>query len=164
MELNKCLDAIKEHAFVSSPYPVILTLEDHLTPPLQAKVAKVPFSIVFSLSEPPNHSMATLNSEQFPSLLINDRDLVQLIKQKFGDMLFISESEQMAEFPSPDDLKGKIIVSTKPPKEYLQTKSGKEEDKTEGGVWGEEISGDNATAGQARTLTITISRRMCFCL
>ncbi|TVU18097.1 hypothetical protein EJB05_34167, partial [Eragrostis curvula] len=100
VELTKCLDAIKEHAFVSSPYPVILTLEDHLTPNLQAKVAK-------------------------------------LIKETYGDMLFISESEQMAEFPSPDDLKGKIIISTKPPKEYLQTKSGKEEtddDKAEGGL------------------------------
>jgi phosphatidylinositol phospholipase C delta len=42
VELIKCLDAIKEHAFTSSPYPVILTLEDHLTPDLQAKVAKVP--------------------------------------------------------------------------------------------------------------------------
>ncbi|GJN36188.1 hypothetical protein PR202_gb25028 [Eleusine coracana subsp. coracana] len=111
VELPKCLDAIKEHAFVSSPYPIILTLEDHLTPFLQAKVAK-------------------------------------LIKQTFGDMLYISETEQMAEFPSPDDLKGKIIVSTKPPKEYLQTKSSKEEDKTEAGVWGEEISDYKATAGQ----------------
>jgi phosphatidylinositol phospholipase C, delta len=41
VELGKCLDAIREHAFVSTPYPVILTLEDHLTSPLQAKVAKV---------------------------------------------------------------------------------------------------------------------------
>jgi hypothetical protein len=41
VELDKCLEAIKEHTFVSSPYPVILTLEDHLTPHLQAKVAKV---------------------------------------------------------------------------------------------------------------------------
>jgi phosphatidylinositol phospholipase C, delta len=77
---------------------------------------------------------------------------VQLIKQTFGDMLFISESEHMAEFPSPDDLKGRIIVSTKPPKEYLQTKSGKEEasddSKPQGGVWGEEVS-DKATARQA---------------
>ncbi|KAG2616155.1 hypothetical protein PVAP13_3NG142409 [Panicum virgatum] len=39
VELNKCLDAIKEHAFAASPYPVILTLEDHLTPDLQAKGA-----------------------------------------------------------------------------------------------------------------------------
>jgi len=114
VELNKCLDAIKEHAFVASPYPVILTLEDHLTPDLQAKVAK-------------------------------------MLKQTFGDMLYISESESMAEFPSPDDLKGKVIISTKPPKEYLQTKSGKEEAEDraeEEGVWGEEISDGKATARQ----------------
>ena len=42
VEPIKCLEAIKEHAFATSPYPVILTLEDHLTPDLQAKVAKVP--------------------------------------------------------------------------------------------------------------------------
>ncbi|XP_062230667.1 phosphoinositide phospholipase C 2-like [Phragmites australis] len=114
VELIKCLEAIKEHAFASSPYPVILTLEDHLTPDLRAKVAK-------------------------------------MVKETFGDMLYISESEHMAEFPSPDDLKGKIIISTKPPKEYLQTKSDKEEiseDKAEGGVWGEEISDDKTTARQ----------------
>uniref|UniRef100_A0A803PHX9 Phosphatidylinositol-specific phospholipase C X domain-containing protein n=1 Tax=Cannabis sativa TaxID=3483 RepID=A0A803PHX9_CANSA len=40
VELIKCLKSIKEHAFVASPYPVILTLEDHLTPDLQAKVAQ----------------------------------------------------------------------------------------------------------------------------
>ncbi|CAL4903087.1 unnamed protein product [Urochloa decumbens] len=116
VELIKCLEAIKEHAFATSPYPVILTLEDHLTPDLQAKVAK-------------------------------------MLKETFGDMLYISESESMSEFPSPDDLKGKIIISTKPPKEYLQTKSSKEEqadddDKAEEGVWGEEISDDKATARQ----------------
>jgi phosphatidylinositol phospholipase C delta len=42
VELNKCLEAIKEYAFATSPYPVILTLEDHLTADLQGKVAKVP--------------------------------------------------------------------------------------------------------------------------
>lgn len=41
VELIKCLKSIKEHAFSASPYPVIITLEDHLTPDLQAKVAKV---------------------------------------------------------------------------------------------------------------------------
>jgi phosphatidylinositol phospholipase C delta len=111
VELGKCLEAIKEHAFVSSPYPVILTLEDHLTPHLQAKVAK-------------------------------------MIKETFGDSLHLSESETMTEFPSPKDLKGKIIVSTKPPKEYLQTKSNKEEsqngDTEEESVWGEEIPDNKA--------------------
>lgn len=37
----KCLEAIKEHAFVASDYPVILTIEDHLTRDLQAKFAEV---------------------------------------------------------------------------------------------------------------------------
>ncbi|KAJ9553278.1 hypothetical protein OSB04_017323 [Centaurea solstitialis] len=39
--LHKCLKSIKENAFVNSPYPVVITLEDHLTPNLQAKVAEM---------------------------------------------------------------------------------------------------------------------------
>ena len=41
MEFVRCLKAIKENAFIASPYPVIITLEDHLTPDLQAKAAEV---------------------------------------------------------------------------------------------------------------------------
>lgn len=41
VELIKCLRSIKEHAFSASPYPVIITFEDHLTGDLQAKVAQV---------------------------------------------------------------------------------------------------------------------------
>lgn len=41
VELLRCLKSIKEHAFSASPYPVVITLEDHLTPDLQAKVAQV---------------------------------------------------------------------------------------------------------------------------
>lgn len=40
-DLQKCLNAIKENAFHVSDYPVIVTLEDHLPPNLQGKVAKV---------------------------------------------------------------------------------------------------------------------------
>lgn len=46
VELIKCLKSIKEHAFSASPYPVIITLEDHLTPDLQAKVAQVVFRLL----------------------------------------------------------------------------------------------------------------------
>ena len=50
--LIKCLKSIKEHAFAASSYPVIITLEDHLTPDLQAKVAKVVYQTFrFSLRE-----------------------------------------------------------------------------------------------------------------
>lgn len=45
VDLLKCLRSIKEHAFVASEYPVVITLEDHLTPNLQAKVAEVSFCI-----------------------------------------------------------------------------------------------------------------------
>ena len=44
MEFVRCLKSIKENAFIASPYPVIITLEDHLTPDLQAKAAEVSFS------------------------------------------------------------------------------------------------------------------------
>lgn len=42
-DLQKCLNVVKENAFQVSAYPVVLTLEDHLTPILQKKVAKVRF-------------------------------------------------------------------------------------------------------------------------
>uniref|UniRef100_A0A0E0DLF8 Phosphoinositide phospholipase C n=1 Tax=Oryza meridionalis TaxID=40149 RepID=A0A0E0DLF8_9ORYZ len=135
--LMKCLEAIREHAFVASPYPVILTLEDHLTPDLQSKVAKVNthldhLTIFFSFFFLHLLTMVAASIDGF--------SLAQMIKETFGDMLYVSETENMAEFPSPDDLKGKIIVSTKPPKEYLQTKNDNEAD--EAGVWGEEITDD----------------------
>ncbi|XP_076938803.1 phosphoinositide phospholipase C 4-like [Bidens hawaiensis] len=84
VKLIECLKAIKEYAFVASPYPVIITLEDHLTPYLQAKVAK-------------------------------------MITETFGSMLFSPESENLEELPSPEHLKYRILISTKPPKEYLET-------------------------------------------
>ncbi|KAK4351341.1 hypothetical protein RND71_030654 [Anisodus tanguticus] len=93
--LIKCLSSIKEHAFSASEYPVVITLEDHLTPDLQEKVA-------------------------------------EMIIQTFGDMLF-SPSECLKELPSPDSLKKHVMISTKPPKEYLQSKEvkGKNDSKKE---------------------------------
>ncbi|XP_059302386.1 phosphoinositide phospholipase C 6-like [Lycium ferocissimum] len=83
--LFTCLKSIRDHAFIKSPYPVIITLEDHLTPVLQAKVA-------------------------------------ELVIQVFGEMLYYPRSECLEEFPSPEELKHRIILSTKPPKEYLESK------------------------------------------
>ncbi|GJN31138.1 hypothetical protein PR202_gb19498 [Eleusine coracana subsp. coracana] len=87
VSLIKCLRSIKEYAFVASPYPVIITLEDHLTFDLQAKVAK-------------------------------------MVLEVFGGMLYYPESKHLQEFPSPEALKGRVILSTKPPKEYLESKGG----------------------------------------
>ncbi|GLU18857.1 hypothetical protein SLE2022_351340 [Rubroshorea leprosula] len=90
VELIKCLKSIRDNAFVASPYPVIITLEDHLTQNLQEKVA-------------------------------------QMITTTFEDMLFFPGCEYLKEFPSPEELKYKIIISTKPPKQYHKVISIKEE-------------------------------------
>lgn len=72
-----------------------------------------------------------------------------MVTQTFGDVLFSSGSEILSEFPSPEFLKRKIIISTKPPKEYLQTNSAvKKEDhsdqkmkkSSEEEAWGKEVS------------------------
>ncbi|KAK6156132.1 hypothetical protein DH2020_010380 [Rehmannia glutinosa] len=110
VELIKCLRSIKEHAFIASEYPVVITLEDHLTQDLQAKVA-------------------------------------EMITQTFGDMLFCPGSD-LREFPSPESLKKRVMISTKPPKEYLQAKdvkvkdsdSKKEKDSAEEEAWGSEFN------------------------
>ncbi|ONK62497.1 uncharacterized protein A4U43_C07F4540 [Asparagus officinalis] len=110
VELIKCLRSIKEYAFSASEYPLVITLEDHLTPDLQAKVA-------------------------------------QMVTETFGEMLYYPDSEDHKEFPSPDSLKKRIILSTKPPKEYLEAKDskGKEngsqngKDPNEEEAWGKEL-------------------------
>ncbi|KAI3943536.1 hypothetical protein MKW92_032458 [Papaver armeniacum] len=90
-----CLKSIREYAFVGSEYPLVVTLEDHLTPELQAKAA-------------------------------------EMITQTLGDVLFTS-IECLEEFPSPGALKGKILLSTKPPKEYLYSKDSCENEAPCGG-------------------------------
>ncbi|KAF9599107.1 hypothetical protein IFM89_035386 [Coptis chinensis] len=108
--LIKCLRSIKEHAFSASPYPVVITLEDHLTSDLQAKVA-------------------------------------EMVTETFGNMLFTPGPECLKEFPSPESLKKRILISTKPPKEYLEAKSIKEKgsvsqkgnDSAEEEAWGKEV-------------------------
>lgn len=45
-----------------------------------------------------------------------------MVTQTFGELLYYPESGCLEEFPSPEDLKNRIILSTKPPKEYLESK------------------------------------------
>ncbi|RZC78237.1 hypothetical protein C5167_002455 [Papaver somniferum] len=107
IDLIKCLRSIKEYAFVASPYPVVITLEDHLTPDLQSKVAK-------------------------------------MITETYGKMLFNPAKEGSAESHSPESLKYRILISTKPPKKRQEPKDIKEMEmgshhqKDE--PWGEEVS------------------------
>lgn len=110
VELIKCLRSIKAHAFDASDYPVVITLEDHLTPDLQAKVA-------------------------------------EMVTQIFGDILFTPGPDGIKEFPSPESLKRRVIISTKPPKEYLEAKEAAEKEidlpKDKGApdeeAWGKEV-------------------------
>lgn len=82
VKLIKCLEAIRENAFCSSEYPVIITFEDHLNPPLQRKVA-------------------------------------EMVNSTFGDMLY--PAVEFLNFPSPESLKNKVLISTKPPKESVDS-------------------------------------------
>lgn len=45
---------------------------------------------------------------------------MQMLTQTFGEMLHYPQGDCLAEFPSPESLKHQIIISTKPPKEYLE--------------------------------------------
>lgn len=70
-----------------------------------------------------------------------------MIMETFGSMLYYPESECLEEFPSPEDLKHRIIVSTKPPKKYHKSKSVKrkgneyQKDKdSDDDAWGKEPS------------------------
>lgn len=49
-----------------------------------------------------------------------------MIHQIFGDMLFTPEKDCLEEFPSPESLKKRVMISTKPPKEYLKGEKPKE--------------------------------------
>lgn len=71
-----------------------------------------------------------------------------MVTQTFGDLLFTCGAECLSEFPSPESLKGRIIISTKPPKEYLESEKLSEKDNgsqkgkksSEEKAWGAEIS------------------------
>lgn len=70
-----------------------------------------------------------------------------MITQTFGDMLFCTNGENLGEVPSPEELKYKIMISTKPPKEYLKSKSVKENSKkllkskdSDEDEWGKEVT------------------------
>lgn len=43
-----------------------------------------------------------------------------MITDTFGQMLFSPESEDLEELPTPENLKYRILISTKPPKERIE--------------------------------------------
>lgn len=87
-----------------------------------------------------------------------------MITETFGDMLFSPGSECLKEFPSPESLKRRVIISTKPPKEYLQAKdvkvkenaSQKENDSTKEEAWGNEVKSFKANLDDDKVYFLTI--------
>lgn len=70
-----------------------------------------------------------------------------MVIEIFGDMLYYPDSEFLQEFPSPAALMNHVILSTKPPKEYLAAKTSKEKnievhngkESKEEAAWGKEV-------------------------
>lgn len=71
-----------------------------------------------------------------------------MIHETFGEMLYFPE-KSLDELPSPEYLKKRILISTKPPKEYLEAKSNENENKNDWvrgddsedeGQWGTNVS------------------------
>lgn len=71
-----------------------------------------------------------------------------MVTQTFGEMLYYPQGECLSEFPSPESLKYRIVISTKPPKEYLESKDGKDKESisTSGRELSEEESSGRDTA------------------
>lgn len=67
-------------------------------------------------------------------------------------MLYYPEKDSLKEFPSPDSLKNKIIISTKPPKEYLKSKNSKENDAQKGNYTSDEETWDKEVTIQKSEL------------
>lgn len=69
-----------------------------------------------------------------------------MLTDTFGEMLYYPKPSKLNELPTPDELQCKVLISTKPPKEYLEaeedkrTKSQRIKDPNNDDVWGEEPS------------------------
>lgn len=97
-----------------------------------------------------------------------------MVTQTFGDILFCPGSECLKEFPSPESMKKRIIISTKPPKEYLEAKEGEEreydlkKEKIEAPdeeAWGKELSDLKSSSMIDRKVhSELISTVLVFCL
>ena len=74
---SDCIDVVAKHAFVSSAYPLIISLEVHCNPDQQAA-------------------------------------MTQIMKDKFGDQLLLEPiMTNTVSLPSPEELKGKILIKVK---------------------------------------------------
>jgi phosphatidylinositol phospholipase C, delta len=57
-----------------------------------------------------------------------------MLTKTFGDLLFIPSSDPEKEFPSPESLMKRIIISTKPPQEYKEFLKAKDKQVASGNI------------------------------
>lgn len=85
-----------------------------------------------------------------------------MVMQTFGNMLLYPESDCVKEFPSPEELKHRIVISAKPPKQYLEDKqsssrgsnSNKEIDSDEGDLTNDDDKVAQTGKKEKKKLTI----------
>ncbi|OIT37935.1 PREDICTED: phosphoinositide phospholipase C 2-like isoform X1 [Nicotiana attenuata] len=94
------------------------------TPVKLSKCLKAIKEVAFSNSEYPVILTFEDHLHPYPHL---QKKVAQMVKKTFGSMLFIPQS-QMDEFPSPNSLKNKILISTKPPPKSSAESDNKERD------------------------------------
>lgn len=72
-----------------------------------------------------------------------------MLTQTFGEMLYYPQGECLVELPSPESLKHRIVISTKSPKEYIESKNSKDR----GGIFngGRETSEEAASGMETPT-------------
>lgn len=91
-----------------------------------------------------------------------------MITQTFGDILFCPAEECLKDFPSPESLKKRIIISTKPPKEYLEAKVAKESEDAsqkpkaaDEEAWGSEVK--NMKSLNSMDSKVCINLKLVYC-
>ncbi|KAL4350211.1 hypothetical protein AHAS_Ahas10G0119300 [Arachis hypogaea] len=89
VSLRQCLWSIREHAFVTSKYPVIITFEDHLTPDLQAVVAEMVTEIFGELLYYPETDLLS----EFPSPE-SLKDVTNKVETDDKDVEDLNESDE----------------------------------------------------------------------
>jgi hypothetical protein len=96
-----------------------------------------------------------------------------MVLEVFGNILFYPGADHLKEFPSPEELKGRVLLSTKPPKEYLEAKVGtmKEGDAdphpgkgaADDAAWGKEVPDFQTEIQSAHKVSIYIYIYSLFC-
>ncbi|VFQ72829.1 unnamed protein product [Cuscuta campestris] len=59
----------------------------------------------------------------------------EMLTQVFGEMLYYPECRCLGDLPSPEELKHRVVLSTKPPKEYLESRHQNNDRENASPIW-----------------------------